>query len=318
MKKLLLSITMLACIGMIGVNAQENLIISENFQMWDPTDDTDDSKCSAGVVLEYGITRELTLVTSTGIVEIPVTLYQCGIAPECESRRIEDGGATENLPGVTTGWVQLNKLTDGDTAVDIKITMLNMEDSPDTLGEFIFGPVPQIDSIVFAHSCTGANRGIRIYKSADGETWENASPDDEFQDGDSQLGSVHTVNINETDVYIKFTSGFRQADSTSQYSRLHNIDVWGTPGVLSSTKNLTEESKLSIYPVPAKDFIIIKLQDDATIGELQIIDVVGKTVYSSVVDRQSSRIDISNLNSGLYFIQITANNEKYVKKLLVK
>ncbi len=309
MKKLLLAITMLTIIGIMGVNGQSTLIISENFQEWQATEDTDPSTCSAGVVIEDSITRSLTLTTSTGTVEIPVTLIKCGIAPECESRRIEDGGATVNLPGVTTGWVLLNKLN-GATIADYMT-------STDTIGEFIFGPVPQIDSIRFAHSATGGNRGIRIYKSTDGVIWERAS-EDEFWDGaDDQLGDVNTVAINETDVYIKFTSGFKQSDETSQYSRLHNIDVWGVPGVVNNIDE-TKTDMLSIYPVPAKDFIIIKLAADAVNSTLQIIDVLGKTVYSGIVDKQTSRIDISNLKSGTYFIQIKHNGQKYVKQLMVK
>ncbi|MBN1414893.1 MAG: T9SS type A sorting domain-containing protein [Bacteroidales bacterium] len=300
---------MLTFIGMMSVNGQSTLIISEDFQDWEATEDTDPSTCSAGVVIEASLTRSLTLTVSSGTIEIPVTLIKCGIAPECESRRIEDGGATENLPGVTTGWVLLNKL-DGYTISDYLT-------SPDTIGEFIFGPVPQIDSIRFAHSNTGGNRGIRIYKSSDGETWERAS-EDEFWDGDDcQLGDVNTVEINATDVYIKFTSGFKMSDETSQYSRLHNIDVWGIPGDVNYVNN-TEMDMLNIYPVPANDFIIVKLAADDVNSELQIIDVVGRTVYSRVVDRQTSSIDISNLKSGMYFIQITHNNEKYVKRLMVK
>jgi len=315
MNKFLLSITLLTFIGMMGVNGQSTLIISENFQAWEATEDTNPDTCSRGVILEYGITRELTLTTTTGTVNIPVTLYQCGIAPECESRRIEDGGATENLPGVTTGWVLLNKLTDGSGGT---ITMDKIDESPDTIGEFIFGPVPQIDSIRFAHSATGGNRGIRIYKSADGVTWERAS-DDEFWDGaDCQLGDVNSVEINATNVYIKFTSGFKQSDQTSQFSRLHNIDVWGVPGAVNSVENITKNDMLNIYPVPAQDFIIIKLAEEAVNSEVQIIDAAGKTMDSRVVDQQTSSIDIGNLNSGIYFIQITHNDVKYVKQFMVK
>ncbi|MBN2272971.1 MAG: T9SS type A sorting domain-containing protein [Bacteroidales bacterium] len=309
MKKFLLSIAVLTFIGMMSVNGQSTLIISEDFQDWEATEDTDPDKCSAGVVIEASLTRYLTLTVSSGTIEIPVTLIKCGIAPECESRRIEDGGATENLPGVTTGWVLLNKL-DGYTIADYL-------ESPDTIGEFIFGPVPHIDSIKFAHSATGGNRGIRIYKSSDGETWERAT-EDEFWDGDdSQLGDVNTVEINATDVYIKFTSGFKMSDETSQYSRLHNIDVWGIPGDVSYV-NYTETDMLNVYPVPAKDIVVVELTEDVVNSELQIIDVLGKTVLSRVVDGQTLTLDISSLNSGMYFIQIIRNDEKHVKQLLVK
>ena len=314
MKKLLLSTAMLIIIGMTGVNGQSTLIISENFQKWAPTEDTDDTKCSAGVVHEYDITRMLRLVTTGDTVEIPVTLYKAGIAPECESRRIEDAdppGSIENLPGVTTGWVSLNKLNDA--------TIDNFETSLDTIGEFIFGPVPQIDSIRFAHSTTGGGRGIRVYLSSDGVNWERASEDEFWDCADCQRGDVNSVEIMLTDVYIKFTSGFKASDGTSQYSRLHNIDVWGVPGTISSNRSISRESnKLNIYPVPAKDYFYLDLAADATNSELQIVDIVGKTVHSCVVYQQKSPIDISHLNSGIYFVQISHDQSRYVKQLVVE
>ncbi len=313
MKKTLLSIAMLTIIGMMSAFGQSTLIISENFQGWEPTLDTDDTKCSAGVQHEYDITRNLRLVTTGDTVDLPVTLYKAGIAPECEARRVEDAdppGSVENLPGVTTGWVSLAKISDA--------TIDDIEFSPDTIGEFIFGPVSQIDSMRFAHSATGGSRGIRVYFSSDGENWLRAS-EDEFWDGDdSQAGDVNSVEIMATDVYIKFASGFKQSDGTSQYSRLHNLDVWGIPGTISSNRSISKESnKLTIYPVPAKDYIYINLDAEASNSELQIIDVVGKTVYRDVY-QQESPLDISNLKSGLYFVKITNDQDSYVKQLLIK
>ncbi len=281
---------LLLIIGTLCAYGQTStLIISEDFQTWDPTEDTNPDTCSKGVVLEYGITRELTLTTNTGTVEIPVTLYKCGIAPECESRRIEDGGATDNLPGVTTGWVLLNKL-DGYT-IDNYLT------SPDTIGEFIFGPISQIDSIRFAHSATGSERGIRIYTSTDGEIWERPT-DDEFWDGaDCQLGDVNSVEINMTDVYIKFTSGFKQSDLSSQFTRLHNIEVWGIPGEPPAGIETQKVESLRIYPVGEGMYHV-----DAGFTALNIYSTSGSLVYSETGNNRNI-IDLSGLPKGIYIIQ---------------
>jgi len=314
MKKLLLSITMLTIVGLMGIFAQSTLIISENFQGWEPTLDTDPETCSGGVQHEYDIERNLRLVTAGDTVDLPVTLYKAGIAPECESKRIERAdppGSIENPPGVTTGWVSLAKIS-GATIDDIEF-------SPDTIGEFIFGPVPQIDSMRFAHSATGGSRGLRVYISSDGINWIRPT-EDEFWDGDdSQAGDINSVELYETDVYVKFASGFKMSDNTSQFSRLHNLDIWGIPGTISSNRGISKESSnLNIYPVPASDLVSINLEGSVSNSEIQIVDIVGKIVYRGILMQQKSQVDISNLKSGMYFVQVKHNQESFVKQLLVK
>ena len=117
---------------------------------------------------------------------------------------------------------------------------------------------------------------------------------------------------------LNLLRGSSRSDQTSQFTRLHNIDVWGVPGVVNSVENTTKNDILNIYPVPAQDFIVIKLAEEAVNSELQIIDAAGKTINRRVVDQQTSSIDIGNLNSGIYFIQITHNGEKYGKQFMVK
>jgi hypothetical protein len=191
--------------------------------------------------------------------------------------------------------------------------MENMEESPDTLGEFIFGPVPQIDSIVFAHSNTGSKRGIRIYKSSDGETWENASPDDEFWDGeDCQLGDVNTVVIDATNVYIKFTSGFKQSDLTSQFSRLHNIDVYGTPGTLSYNVDKIRQPDVKIYYNNGSDLLIV----NGKVNTINIYDPLGKLIRT-VQEKDISSVNISDLRRSLYIIEaFDDENNRIVEKII--
>lgn len=311
MKKILLTITMLTIIGLLIVNAQSELIISENFQEWEATEDTDESSCSAGVTVEESLKRSFNLVTTEGIKEIPVTLIKCAIAPTCESRRVEDsGGATDNFPGVTPGWVMLNKISGATTE--------NYIESPDTLGEMIFGPIPHIDSIIVAHSATGSKRGIRVFYSYNGEDWVRATEDELWDGEDCQLGDVNTIGIYESEVYIKFTSGFKMTDSTSQFTRIHNIDVYGIPGKASAVNDISLDNMLSIYPNPASDFIHIDLAKDISNANLQITNIQGKILYSCNIDQQKSNIDISKLKSGMYIVQLTHKNQMYVKQLIVK
>ena len=151
MNKILLFIAVVT-FGAITTYAQSQKIIEENFQLWVPTEGTDTVDCES-FPHEIENFRSMELTTSGGTLPIEVTLIKCAISPDCNTKRVNRGDATENTEGVTTGFVSLSKAPE----------------PTDTIGEFIFGPIPQIDSIQFSHSATGSNRGIRIYTSSDRE-----------------------------------------------------------------------------------------------------------------------------------------------------
>lgn len=74
---------------------------------------------------------------------------------------------------------------------------------------------------------------------------------------------------------------------------------------------------ISAFPNPATDDIIFKSQNGAIL-EIRIFDVTGKLIMNSVSDQEEAIINISKLNSGLYFAQISTqqirSTIKFVKR----
>tara|TARA_B110000858_G_scaffold6362_1_gene7008 strand:- start:412 stop:2271 length:1860 start_codon:yes stop_codon:yes gene_type:complete len=77
--------------------------------------------------------------------------------------------------------------------------------------------------------------------------------------------------------------------------------------------DLVESSanKLQIFPNPAKDFLGITLENNLP-SELTLMDVSGKVVLEKTFTN-SSNINLSNFNNGIYFLSIS-NNSKIVTK----
>lgn len=77
------------------------------------------------------------------------------------------------------------------------------------------------------------------------------------------------------------------------------------------------ENSISIFPIPVKNFLNIDVESN-TLSNVKIFNVLGKNVIS--VDGQTlnanSKIDLSDLNEGIYFIEITIENERLVKQFL--
>jgi PKD repeat protein len=80
---------------------------------------------------------------------------------------------------------------------------------------------------------------------------------------------------------------------------------------VTSLNELNKEKKLTIYPNPATDFIDLKIDFQYT--DISIIDVTGKTIKQ--VDT-ASKIEVSNLTPGVYFIKVIGKNNTIIKKLV--
>lgn len=75
-------------------------------------------------------------------------------------------------------------------------------------------------------------------------------------------------------------------------------------------------SYISLYPNPANDFVVI---DNDTEGQydMTIFDTFGRIVYKTVVCPSKNIINLSDLNSGVYFVVIDKYGQ-YDKMILVK
>ena len=76
-------------------------------------------------------------------------------------------------------------------------------------------------------------------------------------------------------------------------------------------------SNFNIFPVPAKELLRIENFSNEKIVNLQIRDIVGKTVYSNGNNSTINQIDVSNLAKGIFIITIeTENNKTYSTKFI--
>lgn len=70
----------------------------------------------------------------------------------------------------------------------------------------------------------------------------------------------------------------------------------------------------AIYPGLTNDYINIRAKD---IINVKIVSVTGAVVYNVDTDVQEFKIDIRNLRSGTYVVQVTTNTEIYTEKVVV-
>lgn len=90
------------------------------------------------------------------------------------------------------------------------------------------------------------------------------------------------------------------------------VKSWTITVSISTTSDVKEfvDNKLLIYPNPAKDFINISCSEKIT--NVKIINILGQ----SFLEINSTQINISGFESGMYIFEIQTENNIYSKKIL--
>jgi blue copper oxidase len=75
----------------------------------------------------------------------------------------------------------------------------------------------------------------------------------------------------------------------------------------------TDKSDFSLYPNPANDKLYVSFNNqDTKVYYISILNIVGKAVLMLPRPELGNGIDISSLNAGTYFVQLTDDKTKYV------
>ncbi len=95
------------------------------------------------------------------------------------------------------------------------------------------------------------------------------------------------------------------------------VDSLHIGSILSS--GIEEESKdeFHIFPNPASDIITIQSNFDLKNAEIKIINVLGEVVFSQNINKtKTATLNVEELKSGIYFIQLKSENIFYTQKII--
>lgn len=85
---------------------------------------------------------------------------------------------------------------------------------------------------------------------------------------------------------------------------------------VSSPTNIEEfnNNEFTIYPNPVKDIVSISIASKTVINTINLYSVTGKLIKE--IQLPKNQIDLSNLKSGIYFIEVISENKKEILKLI--
>lgn len=87
-----------------------------------------------------------------------------------------------------------------------------------------------------------------------------------------------------------------------------------------STYEILNANSIEIYPNPSKGNFTVNANFDLTNSTYSLVDISGKKVQfnTKAVSDSKMEIELSNINSGFYFLSISGNNGSVTKKIVIE
>ena len=140
--------------------------------------------------------------------------------------------------------------------------------------------------------------------------------------------ATRKFNTNDTEDYT-FNYASNSLNIIWAYGPSNTIDPtvehssFGTKGLSFATlgtDNFSSLDKLNIYPNPSNGIFSITKNSTTQISKIKIFDTNAKLLKEIELDtnKQENAVDLSSFTKGIYFMEISNNEDKIVKKIMLK
>ena len=137
---------------------------------------------------------------------------------------------------------------------------------------------------------------------------------------------MHMTNVTSSYIVKDFRVKFEFEGSGGNNFFLDNINIYkGAPSdaLVDVDELVNENFDFTIFPNPADDELNLRLSVNASSDfKGRILDVTGKEIrmfdFNQLVSSNQAKIEISDLTSGVYFIQLDNYSLNKTKRFIVK
>jgi hypothetical protein len=176
----------------------------------------------------------------------------------------------------------------------------------------VIGAFNQVGKIGGMVEVTGFDENLLLRVFADDKI---TSEVDGFAEGDQISFRVYRSSTGET---FDLITGFDP--------KMPNTNIFETRGMsmtisqksnASSNPIFNGDHQIKVYPNPADDFINVLSTNPVT--RIEIISLLGQTMISETTEAQSYKLDISELEPGMYVVKVlTKDGNTHFRKILVR
>lgn len=92
------------------------------------------------------------------------------------------------------------------------------------------------------------------------------------------------------------------------------LTYYGVAGSVTSIA-LLKEKDVEVFPNPSFDMVTLVIPNDNALElAVSILDVLGRTVFTSSTNQSTSTIDLSQLSPGIYYVEVGNVRKRIIKK----
>ena len=168
--------------------------------------------------------------------------------------------------------------------------------------------IPSGVELKWAAGSEDNNSHFVIERTHDGAHWEVIGE----QDGAGFSSSISRYQFIDENPYADVN-----------YYRVKQVDYDGQfdySDVVMVHSNLAQEQfEITVFPNPAKNNVTVEWNKGERNSSIIIMDINGKVIQQEdIINGYSHSIDLSNIDSGVYFIQLVGSQETKTERLVVK
>jgi transforming growth factor-beta-induced protein len=130
-------------------------------------------------------------------------------------------------------------------------------------------------------------------------------------------GSDVEVTINGNGVFIN-DAQVTVADLEAENGVVHVINAVLLPGSVGIE---TANNNFSVYPNPAEIQAVINFNKEQNVQQVNILDANGRLINQQISGKQNASqlvLNVSDLPSGLYFVEVISATGRSIQKLSVR
>ena len=98
------------------------------------------------------------------------------------------------------------------------------------------------------------------------------------------------------------------------------VSEWSSTVTVTTTVGIESwlESSVNLYPNPAKEYVDIRVDGNVNVTSMEVYDVYGKLINAMNVVETPTRINVSNLANGMYFVRVNTEAGMVTKTFVKK
>ena len=98
-----------------------------------------------------------------------------------------------------------------------------------------------------------------------------------------------------------------------------NVSDWSAPITVQTTNVGVVNylaNNVTLFPNPAREYVDVRVDGDVNVTAMEVFDVYGKLINTVMVVDNPTRINVSGLADGMYFVRVTTDNGTVTKSFV--